>query len=297
MSTFAQLTDATLMYLDGFSTVQDQATYLQQSTTADALSLTVADTTALSRGLLEIEDELIQVDTIDAGSATLVIPPYGRGFRSTTAAAHAAGVRVVSSPMFPRFLVKQSINDAILGVFPDLYGTAATEFDFSAAVTTYGLPVGADDVFHIAWQQIGPSQEWAPIRRYRVDKNADTTLFPSGVTVSIYDMIVPGRKVRVSYTKQPTALTNNNDNFSTVTGLPSSCEDVIRLGAAYRLVPYFDAAHLAGMSAEADFSANMRPVGGAAQMGKYLLQLYQIRLAEESRKLQNIFPNRSYYTR
>lgn len=297
MSTFAQLTDATLMYLDGFSTVQDQATYLQQSTTANALSLTVADTTALSRGLLEIEDELIQVDTIDAGSATLIIPPYGRGFRSTTAAAHPAGTRVVSSPMFPRFLVKQSINDAIQGAFPDLYGTASTEFDFSAAVTTYGLPVGADDVFHLSWQQIGPSQEWAPIRRYRVDKNADTTLFPSGVTVSIYDMIVPGRKVRVSFTKQPTVLTNNNDNFSTVTGLPSSCEDVIRLGAAYRLVPYFDAAHLAGMSAEADFSANMRPVGGAAQMGKYLLQLYQIRLAEEARKLQNIFPNRSYYTR
>jgi hypothetical protein len=285
------------MYLDGFSTVQDQATYLQQSATADALSLTVADTTALSRGLLEIEDELIQVDTIDAGSSTLIIPPYGRGFRSTTAAAHAAGTRVVSSPMFPRFLVKQSINDAIQGVFPDLYGTASTEFAFSAAVTTYGLPVGADDIIHLSWQQIGPSQEWAPIRRFRVDKNADTTLFPSGVTVSLYDMIVPGRTVRVTYTKQPTVLANNTDVFSTVTGLPSSCEDVIRLGAAYRLVPYFDAAHLAGMSAEADFSANMRPTGGATQMGKYLLQLYQIRLAEEARKLQNVFPNRSYYTR
>lgn len=297
MSTFAQLTDATLMYLDGFSTVQDQATYLQQSATADALSLTVADTTALSRGLLEIEDELIQVDTIDAGSSTLIIPPYGRGFRSTTAAAHAAGTRVVSSPMFPRFLVKQSLNDAIQGVFPDLFGTASTEFNFSAAVTTYGLPDGADDVIHLSWQQIGPSQEWAPIRRYRVDKNADTTLFPSGVTISIYDMIVPGRTVRVSYTKKPTVLTNNTDEFTTVTGLPSSCEDVVRLGAAYRLVPYFDAAHLAGMSAEADFSANMRPTGGAATMGKYLLQLYQIRLAEETRKLQTVFPNRSYYTR
>ena len=99
MSTFAQLTDATLMYLDGFSTVQDQATYLQQSCTSSDLTLTVADTTALSRGLLEIEDELIQVDTIDAGSGNLVIPPYGRGFRSTTATAHAAGSRVVSAPI------------------------------------------------------------------------------------------------------------------------------------------------------------------------------------------------------
>ena len=297
MSTFAQLTDATLMYLDGFSTVQDQATYLQQSCTSSDLTLTVADTTALSRGLLEIEDELIQVDTIDAGSGNLVIPPYGRGFRSTTATAHAAGTRVVSAPMFPRFLVKQSLNDAIQGVFPELHGTDSTEFNFSAAVTTYALPVGADDVISVSWQQIGPSREWAPIRRYRVEKNADPTLFPSGVTISLYDMIVPGRTVRVTYTKEPTVLTNNNDVFSTVTGLPSSCEDVIRLGAAYRLVPYFDSAHLAGMSAEADFSANMRPVGGAAQMGKYLLQLYQIRLAEEAKKMQNVYPNRSYYTR
>jgi hypothetical protein len=115
--------------------------------------------------------------------------------------------------------------------------------------------------------------------------------------VSLYDAIVPGRQVKVVFTKQPDPMVNDNDVFTTVTGLPDSCEDVIRLGAAYRMTPFFDTAHLSGMSAEADFSANMRPTGNSASIARFLLQMYQFRFAEETKGLQSIFPNRSYYTR
>lgn len=296
MATFKQLIDSTLLYVDGFTTVQDQATYLTEAADADDLVLKVADTSALSRGIVEIEDEVIQVDAVDQLSYSLQVPPYGRGFRGTVATAHPAGTRVVSSPMFPRFLVKQSLNDAIQAVYPDLFGIGSVEFAYTAAVSTYQLPVGAQDVLQVSWQTIGPSKEWQPIRRFRVDKHADPQSFTSGVSVSLYDMIVPGRTVRIVYTMQPQALSANTDLFS-ATGLPPSCEDLIRIGAAYRLVPFFDSAHLAGQSAEADFSANNRPIGGASQLGKYLLQLYQIRLAEETKKLQTLFPVRSHYTR
>ena len=297
MTTYAEMTDQTLMYLQGFTTVQDQATYLTESTSASATLIKVNDTSAMSRGIVEIDDELLFVDQIDSVSQNMQVPPYGRGFRSTVAATHDAGTRVVSSPMFPRFLVKKALNEAILAVHPELFGVGETIFNFNPAVSTYPLPAGALDILQVSWASIGPSREWLPVRRYRVDKHAATGSFSTGATVSLYDAIVPGRQVKIVYTKQPDAMVNDSDVFTTVTGLPSSCEDVIRLGAAYRMTPFFDTAHLSGMSAEADFSANMRPTGNSAQVARFLLQMYQVRFAEETKGLQSIFPNRSYYTR
>jgi hypothetical protein len=92
-------------------------------------------------------------------------------------------------------------------------------------------------------------------------------------------------------------MTNGSDVFSTVTGLPDSTQDVIRLGAAYRMVPFFDAAHLSGMSAEADVAAQQLRGNQSTQLGRYFTQMYQMRLAEEAQSLQRIYPTRSHYTR
>lgn len=297
MPTFDQLADSTILYLNGYTTVQDQSTHLTESVDTDDTVLKVADASALSRGVMEIGDELVWVDTVDSVSLNMQVPPYGRGFRGTTAASHAAGARVVSAPMFPRNLVKQSLNDAIRAVFPQLFAVGTTTITFSPAISTYALPAGALDVLQVSWQTVGPSKEWMPVRRWRVDKHADTTAFTSGASLSLYDSIVPGRSVRVVYTKQPTALSAGSDDFANVTGLPASTEDVVRLGAAYRMAPYFDVAHLSGMSAEADFSANMRPATSSSQIGRFLLQMYQVRLAEETQRLQSLYPNRSHYVR
>jgi hypothetical protein len=199
--------------------------------------------------------------------------------------------------MFPRHLVKNAINEAVRAMHPEIFSVSETIFNFNPAVSTYPLPAGALDVLQISWSSIGPSREWLPVRRYRVDKHAAVGSFSTGATISLYDAIVPGRQVKVVFTKQPSPMQNDSDVFSTVTGLPDSCEDVIRLGAAYRMTPFFDTAHLSGMSAEADFSANMRPVGNSAQVARFLLQMYQVRFAEETKRLQSIFPNRSHYTR
>lgn len=297
MTTYNELVDSTLMYLYGFTTLQDQATYLTENIAADTTGIPVADTAAISRGIVEIGNELIWVDQSNSTSGMLTVPPYGRGYRGTTATTHDSGSRVVSSPLFPRVLVARAVNETIRSVYPSLWGIGETSFTANPAITTYGMPAGTTNILQVRWQTIGPSKEWMPIRNWSIDKHASTTVFPTGVSLSIYDSIVPGRTVKVVYAKQPTVLANDSDDFVSVTGLPASCEDVIRLGAAYRMVPFFDAPHLSGMSAEADFAANMRPVGGASSLGKYLMQLYQMRLSEESNKLQELFPVRLHYTR
>lgn len=295
MTTFAQLTDDTLLYLYGFTVAQDQSTHLTAAIDADDTSLAVADGTNLSRGLLEVDDELLWVDSANAN--TLTIPPYGRGFRGSTAASHASGTRVVTNPLFPRRLVKDALNQAALAVFPMLSAVGETTFTYYPAVSTYALPAGANSVISVSWQTVGPSREWLPVRRYRIDSSAATTAFATGSTISLYDAILPGRSVKVVYAKSPSVMVNDTDAFASVTGLPASSEDVVRIGAQMRLVPLLDAPHLQGASAEADFSANMRPAGGAAQLGRFLMQQYQIRLQEEAAKQDALYSHRSHYTR
>ena len=297
MTTFAEMIDDTLMQLTGFSTFQDQATYLTAAIDSDDLTIPVADATAVSRGLVEIGSELIQVDNVNTTSGSLTIPPYGRGYRSSTPASHAIGSRVVSSPMFPRIMVKKALNDAIKSVYPELFAIGSTTFNFQPSITAYNLPAGALDVLQIRWQSTGPSKEWLPVRRYDIDKHAAVSEFANGVAVNVYDGITPGRSVKVTFTKEPSALDSESDVFTTVTGLPSSCEDLIRFGAAYRLVPFFDSARLSGQSAESDFGGANRQPSGASQLSRFLLQMYQVRLAEETKGLQTLFPVRSHYTR
>ena len=295
MSTFEQLADATILDLYGYTQLQDQATHLTANVGAAASVLPVADTTAVSRGTIEIGDELIWVDDVSMQTSSLLIPPYGRGFRGTTAASYNAGTRVTSTPMFPRHRVKQALNDAIGAVYPDLFGVGVTEFLWNPSRNTYPLTDPALEILSVTHSTVGPSKEWLPCRRYRLDRNANTAEFTSGASISIYERITPGRTVKVVYAKQPSVI-GAGDDFSD-TGLPPSSEDVIRLGAQYRLIPMVETPHLSGTSAEADFAAQQRPIGAGTTIGRYILQMYQVRLAEESRRQRALYNDRSHYTR
>lgn len=290
MTTFAEMTDSILLHLYGFTTTQDQATYLTSGVNAAAVSLPVADASALSRGLVEIDDELLWVDTVDATANTATAPPYGRAFRGTVAASHASGVRVTASPMIPRSAVKRAVNEVIQAVYPDLFGVTATTFTYVAGTYTYALPAGAETIIQVQWQDSAVATEWLKVRRYSLDGNADTTTFPTGTTITVNDNIIPGRTVHVVYSKQPTVLSADDDVFTTVTGLPASCEDVIRLGASQRLVMFLDIPHMNGFTAEADFAKNNRPAGTASQLAKSMMQNYQLRLQQESIRLQGLYP-------
>jgi hypothetical protein len=296
MSTFAELTDSTLLYLSGFSVSQDQATHVATGINDTVTSVVVGDATAVGRGLLEIEDELLWVDSVNTSTNTLTIAPYGRGYRSTTAATHAANVRVVSAPLIPRKVAKDAINDTIQSLWPDLYGVATTTFTYVAGTYTYSLPAGAEAVLQVEWQDSTTATEWLNVRRYDVNLNASTAEFASGNSITILDNVIVGRTVRVVYSKQPTVLSANTDVFATVTGLPASCEDVVRLGAAAKLVPFLDIPHLAGSSAEADFGGANRQVSSVAQASRYLLQMYQIRLEQEKARMGSLYPVRVHYT-
>ena len=295
MTLFSELIDETSLSLTGYTNRQDQATFLTSPMAATDLTFVVADGTVLTRGLVEIDDELIWVDSFDRTSNTATIPAYGRGFRDTTAAVHTVGTRVTITPSFPRSVIRRNLQQAIDAVYPDLFGIYYTLFTFQAAVTTYVLPDECVDVLAASWQTIGPSKEWLPIRHYRVDRTANPIVWNSGKTISIREGIIPGRQIMVTYTKKPTVLLYDTDDFS-MTGLEDTCREVIVLGAAYRTAMYLDFGRVPAMSAEAGSMGQNNPIGSAVNIGRSIQNLYQQRLQIEIRRLQEQFPPRTHYT-
>ena len=296
MSNFRDMVDEVLINVAGYTQRQDQATYLTVAMVEADLQFTVQDGTVLSRGLVEIDDELVWVDRFDRANGIAYIAPSGRGFRNSTVAPHAIGARVVISPAYPRIVVAKAINNAIDGVFPSLFGSFYTTFPFVATRSTYQMPSDAINIMQATWQTVGPTKEWLPIRRWRMDNTANPQTFNTGKSLSIYDSIVPGRTVHVVYSKRPTPLTLPSDDFSQ-TGLPDSAEEVIILGASYRVAAYLDAARVTGMSVEADALDQSNPSGAGAQVSRYLFAQYKDRLATEVNRQSQFFNVRVHYTR
>jgi len=310
MTTFADMTNEVLINLAGYTFQQDRSTYLTTavttttSTIAAPTILSLGSTDSVGKGILEIDEELVWVDSFDRVSNTATISPYGRGYLGTTAATHAAEAKVAISPTFPKYVVKRAINDTIRAIGSSIYAVQNYNFTFNAAVSTYPLAnKSIKNILSIAWQSIGPSKEWVPIRRYDFDASAYpeafgyTTGTDTVQTITLGEAPIAGRTVKVMYATTPNVFTNNSDIYTTTTGLPESTKDVIILGAAYRLLSYLDPARAAEVSPQADETDSKRPYGASQTATKQLYALFNQRLKEEIDAQQNNFPPRIHYSR
>jgi len=300
MPTLNELVDEVKANLQGYALRQDRITYVANAAglTTTSTAITVGSSNNLAKGTIEIDDELIWIDSFTTASNVLnVIPGFGRGYQGTTAAPHAQYAQVTLSPTFPRNNIKKAINDTINSFYPKLWIASSYTFTFNASQTTYALPDDVEDVLFISWQTTGSSQEWLPVNRWRLDTMANTATFNTNNTLNIYENVQPGRTIQVYYTSTPNTLDANTDDFADVTGLPESCKDVVTLGAAYKLLSYLDAGRINLSSAEADLNDSKIPSSAGVAASRYIFALYKQRLNEEALKLADKYPIRIHYTR
>lgn len=300
MPTLAQLVDETRANLAGFTLRQDRISNLANSGGINAtdLSIQIGSSDNLAKGIIEIDEELIWIDSFNRTNNTLnAIAGFGRGYQGTTPSPHAENAQVTMTPTFPRVTIKQFINDTINSLYPKLFAVQSVTFTFNAAQIAYPLPPEARDVLFISWQTPGPSLEWLPVNRWRIDRMANVAAFDTTKTVNIYEKIMPGRTVQVYYSTIPNNLSGSNDDYAGVTGLPESSRDVVTLGAAARLLSYLDTGRINLSSAEADINDTKLPSTAGANASKYVYALYQQRLQEEANKLQDRFPIRVHYSK
>jgi hypothetical protein len=304
-TTLTDLINEVQINLAGYTYQQDRATHLTSAITGTTSSsasptiLSLGSTENLGKGVVEIDEELLWIDSFDRVANTATVSPYGRGYLGTTAATHALDTKVTISPTFPRYVVKKAINDTINAAGSTIYAAKVTTFTFNAAQTTYDFDgLNIQNILTIMWQSVGPSLEWIPVRRWSWDSKADATAFgATSQTVTIGDYITPGRTVKVVYSTDPTPFTTNAQDFSTQTGLPESCKDVIVLGASYRLLTYLDPARAGQVSPQADETDSKRPYGASQTATKQLYALYTQRLNEETQRQQTLYPIRVHYSR
>jgi hypothetical protein len=300
MPTLNEMVDEVRANLQGYSLRQDRITYVANPNglTTTSTEIAVGSASNLAKGVIEIDDELIWIDSFDKANNILnVIPGFGRGFQGTTASPHAQYAQVTLAPTFPRNNIKKAINDTINSFYPKLWIAASYTFTFNASQTTYPLPDDCEDVLFISWQTTGSSQEWLPVNRWRLDGMANAATFNTQNTINIYENVQPGRTIQVWYTATPNTLDANTDDFADVTGLPDSCKDVVVLGAAYKLLSYVDAGRINLSSAEADLNDSKIPSSAGVAASRYIFALFQQRLNEEALKLADKYPIRIHYTR
>jgi len=305
MTTLSNMIDEVLINLSGYTFQQDRTTYLSSAVTtttsssASPLILSLGSTDSLGKGIVEIDEELLWVDSYDRVANTATVAPYGRGYLGTTAATHTADSKVTIAPTFPRFVVKRAINDTVRAIGASIFAVKQTTFTYNAAVTTYELDnLNIQNIITMHWQEVGPSKEWIRVKRFDFDAFPDVTTWGAGAqTVTIGDYITPGRTVKVTYATAPAAFSANTDVFTTVTGLPESCKDVVVLGSIYRLLSFLDPARAAQVSPQADETDSKRPYGASQTATKQIYALFTQRLAEETLSQQQQYPPRAHYGR
>lgn len=298
-ATFNDMVIDVLSLLHGYVRTQEQSTHLTASINSSVTSLSVGDASRVSRGLMEVGDELLYVDSVDRTSATgqVTVAPYGRGYLGTTAASHAQNTQVVFAPMFPRSRVKRALNDTINAVGGDLFTVGSHTFTYTPAVVTYSMPAETIDVLQVSFDTVGPSQVWMPIYRYRFDANANLTDFPTGKTIDLYEPVTPGRTVQVRTFKYPSEMSSDGDVFTTTTGLLESARDCVVYGAAARLTAGVDSALMNVQALEPNAMDDKVQPGVGANLSRQFYQLHKQRLVEERMRLMQKYPTTYHYAR
>ncbi len=299
MATLNQLTEQTIAEVNSYVKNQESVTIITTGVSSSDLTMLVDDVTSLSKGIVEIDDELIYVKKAVAASGTIQVlgtngNPVGRGWRGTTATSHPTGSVVRNNPIFPRTQVKRAILETIKAMnFPCITNYT---FTFNGSDYSYIMPDAMEDITGISWDVPDSTGVWSIIKNYRVDKNYyDTTTNTIKQALILKETPMPGRTVNVQYTKFPTVITDNQE--LTVSGLPASCEDVVRLGAMYRLLSTVDPGKVTAVSVSADALDQPVQAGASTSAAKYIFQLYTVRLSEEIAKQQANFLNTIQYTR
>lgn len=295
MSTFNELVDVTLAELNSYSKNQESITVTISSMDDTSLEFVVDDVSAISKGTIEVGDELVYVKSVSKTYGTANIMPSGRGWRGSTATAHDVHAIVRNNPMFPKVQIKRAMNEIITSL--SIPVIKWYEFEYDGHTTTYPLPNGTVDVTGVTWERPDGTAGWDYIKYYDIDQNYRTTDEPTVTRVALVlkEAPMPGATVRVQYTEYPTALVDGDD-FSD-TGLPSTCEDVVRLGAMWKMLSMVESGRISTTSATDEAVSNKVGAGQSTNIARYIYQMYQTRLAEEKARQEDNYQQIVNYTR
>lgn len=291
MTTVDQFIDQVSAMLHSYTGAMEATTYLTDTITDTATTIPVGHPSYITRGLIEVGNELMHVDAVGETSAELF--PFGRGAQNTTAIPHAINSRVTNDPIFPRQRIFDAMTRCLHNIQLDLFITKAYTFTYSTVRTSYEIPDDVIRILGVQYEVVGPTREWVNVTCWDVDHNADTT---TGKALVIHELIQAGRTVQIIYAAElPIPVTPSTDLESI--GIPDWMQSVVIYGTAWEMVQFLEPARMQLKSVEARTQSAGVDVGAASNVAKQLYAMYQLRLDGARKRLLTTHPSPKHYTR
>lgn len=247
---------------------------------------------------IQIDYEYMLVLSAPSPSAIGVV----RGFSDSQAATHLSGAVINVNPRFPAVDIIRAINEDI----DDLSAPTNGLFQMLELTTTF-IPVqqGYDltglnndqvlEIWEVSAYEYGPARKYPliPPTMWRLERNSDTSNFPSGLSLKLNQGGYPGRPLRIQY-KAPYSvpLVNPTDDVKAVTGLHAQAHDIPVLGAPARLMQFRELKRSFSEAQGEPRRAQEVPVGSSLTASKGLMAYRDKRIADERSRLIKMYPRR-----
>lgn len=238
---------------------------------------------------IDLEDMHVWSNTGDTSTVQ-------RGEFGSTAAAHSAGAIIHVNAEFTPFEIFKQMNNELKALSAPnngLFAERTVELTFVAARSGYDL-TGVDNIdgiVSVSAQTIGPERLWLPLTDWRVDHNAETSVFASGAALFLGARRPDvGQQLRVTYRGQFGELSSLADDVETTTGLPYSCFDILAMGAAIRCAAPSEIDRNQMGSQGSGRRSSEVPAGARLNAIRGLVGLRQQRISDERTRLRGRFP-------
>lgn len=218
--------------------ITEERNKLQTTVTAGATDIVLTyDLAGFREGtVFEIDAELMYVWLAVTGTKTLTVE---RGYGGTTAAAHTAGAIATLAPRFPRQQSLDALNDELNDLSSPSNGlyavveTSLTGYNGSDRMLNLTSATNVIDLIEVRHREL--ATDFIPQRNYYLQRQLPTADFASSFAIT-FNTLPPSGTLRVVYSKSFTNVTLEADDMQTVALLPATCEDIVELGVAIRLM-------------------------------------------------------------
>jgi len=289
MSTVGTVIDRTVRQL--MSGTVEERNKLVASLTATATTATLTyDLKGIREGsVIQVDSELMYVWEVSVGSKTATVE---RGYNGTTAATHSSGAIVTVDPKFPRAQILEAINaelDDLSSPMNGLYQVKALQDTYNGSDPMMALKTPDKIIDLVSASLRYMATDYPILRRVRLIRDLPTDDFNSGYAIRFDEGVQAGR-LHVVYKSPFNNVTTEAQNLQNIAGIPSSCEDILMMGAQIRLVSPREIKRNFTESQGDTRRAEEVGTGSVASSINNLIRLRRDRITAEAAKLTRQYP-------